>query len=152
MNPKDLYRYMNHQVTVILKPEAAKRLRVEGGSLTGKVTNVSESGIVLSARSTAAIIDASDIQDVRIRRGRVVVRMVRIFTGRDDVRQHLADRHGVWVQLLRTLTPEAAHLYHERIDHTDLGHRHGDKPGTQVIDTNAANKAMEELDEMELED
>ncbi len=148
----ELNRYMNHQVAVHLTREKASELRAEDCVVTGKVTKVSSSGIILSARSTTIILMAEDITDIRIRRGRVVVRMVRIFTDRDDVRQHLADRHGLWVGMLRTLTPEAAHAYHEKIDHSDLGHKHGEKPGTQVVDPDQANRAMEVLDEMELED
>lgn len=152
MNSKELARYMNHQIQVKLTPAAALRLRAESGSLTGRVTNVSKDGIVLSARSTVTIIAADEIDEVRIRRGRVVVRMVRVFSDRDDVRQHLADRHGVWVGLLRSLTPDSAHIYHEKIDHSDLGHQHGERtPGTQVVDPVAANEAMEQLDEMELD-
>lgn len=153
MKHQELSRYINHQVTVRLTPEGSRLLRVSDSHLMGKVTNVSSNGIVLSARSTSSILAADVIEDIEIRRGRtrVVVRMVRIFSDREDVRQHLADRHGVWVGLLRSLTPEAAYSYHEKIDHTDLGHHHGDKPGTQVVDADAAERAMEELDEMHLD-
>lgn len=152
MKTMDLNRYMNHQVAVHLTEGKARELKADDCVVTGKVTKVSNSGIILSARSTTTILLAEDITDIRIRRGRVVVRMVRVFSDRDDVRQHLADRHGLWIGLLRSLSPEAAHAYHEKIDHADLGHKHGDKPGTQVVDPDQANRAMEALDEMELED
>lgn len=152
MIAKELTRYMNHHVTLHLSESKANQLRLHDPILNGKVTNVSNEGIVFSVKSTTHILLAHDILDIRVRRGRVVTRMVRVFGPRDDVRQHLADRHGTSMVMLRSLSPEVALAYHQRIDHSDLGHRHGDKPGTRAIDPNLASQAMEQLDEMEMEE
>ena len=149
MNASELTRYMNHFVTLHLSEERATQLRLHDPILNGKVTNVSPQGIVFSVKSTAHIIMAHDILGIRVKRGRVVTRMVRVFTPQDDVRQHLADRHGTSMVMLRSLSSEVALAYHARIDHTDLGHRHGTKPGTRAIDPTEASRAMEQLDEME---
>lgn len=137
MEAKELTRYMNHFVTIHLSSERANQLRMHDPILVGKVTNVSPSGIVFSVKSTTHIFMAQDILEIRLRRGRVVVRVVRDFTSQDDVRQHLADRHGTSMVMLRSLSAEVALAYHARIDHSDLGHRHGPE------------RVMEQLDEME---
>lgn len=152
MKAQELTRYMNHHVTLHLTDSKVTQLKLDSPIISGKVTNVSPEGIVFSVKSTTHIILARDIFDIRIRRGRVVTRMVRVFGPRDDVRQHLADRHGTSMVMLRSLSPEVALAYHERLDHSDLGHRHGDKPGTRAIDPNLASQAMEQLDEMEMEE
>jgi hypothetical protein len=58
----------------------------------------------------------------------------------DDVRQHLADRHGVAVTWLNAAAPQQAFDYHADIDHSDLAHTHGSAAqrladGTQAADT-----------------
>lgn len=149
MSTLELYRYMNHVVTVMLSENRAAELKLDEPKLSGKVTSVSPRGIVLSARSTAIIILASDILGVRLKRDRVVTRMVRLFDDNDDPRQHLADRHGTSVTLLRTLAPETALKYHDKIDHTDLGHQHGNRPGIRTVNEGVADRIMERLDGME---
>ncbi len=140
MKPTELNRYMNHFVTLRLTEARAEQLRLEDPVLSGRVTNVSPSGLVFSVKSTTHIFMAPEILEIRLRRGRVVVRVVRDFTGQDDVRQHLADRHGTSIVMLRSLTAEVALAYHAKIDHSDLGHRHADPA-----------RIMEQLDEMEEE-
>ena len=143
MKANELTRYMNHFVTLRLSEARASQLRLhESQILVGKVTNVSPQGIVFSVKSTAHIILAQDILEIRVKRGRVVTRMVRAFTPQDDVRQHLADRHGTSMVMLRSLPPEVALAYHARIDHSDLGHRH---PAD-------ASRVMSQLDEIEPDD
>lgn len=127
MKADELTRYMNHVVTLRLAEAKAGQLRLDDPVLSGKVTNVSPVGIVFNAKSTTHILAAHDILEIRIKRGRVVTRVVREFTSEDDVRQHLADRHGTSMVMLRSLSPEVALTYHARIDHSDLGHRHGSK-------------------------
>lgn len=152
MKAAELTRYMNHFVTLRLDERRAGQLKLDDPVLNGKVTNVSSEGIVFSVKSTTHILLAQDILDIRVKRGRVVTRMVREFTERDDVRQHLADRHGTSMVMLRSLSPEVALAYHAKIDHSDLGHRHGPKPGTRAVDADGASRAMEQLDEMELDE
>lgn len=149
MSTLELQRFMNHVVTITLSDSRAAELKLEEPKLSGKVTNVSPRGIVLSAKSSATIVLVADIVNIRLKRDRVVSRMVRIFGSQDDVRQHLADRHGTSMSLLRTLSPEVALQYHDKINHSDLGHQHGDKVGTRTVDEVTAERIMNRLDEMD---
>lgn len=149
MEALELYQFINHVVTVRLSLAKAAELKLDEPRISGKVTEASPTGLVLAAKSTATILRTGDILGIRLKRDRVITRVLRIFTEDDDVRQHLADRHGAWMSLLRTLSPEAALAYHNKIDHSDLGHQHGLKPGTHLINGYAAEHTMRQLDEME---
>lgn len=149
MESLQLHRYMNHIVTITLSEGKAAELKLDEPRISGKVTNVSPRGLVLAAKSSATIIMADDILEVRLKRDRVITRMVRVFGPQDDVRQHLADRHGTFVSLLRSLSHEIALSYHNKIDHRDLGHQHGERPGTRAVNETEARFAMRQLDELE---
>jgi hypothetical protein len=41
-----------------------------------------------------------------------------------QMRQHLADRHGISLKWCREATEEQAVEYHNTLDHADLGHKH----------------------------
>lgn len=45
----------------------------------------------------------------------------------DTVRQHLLDKHSFSLALINTADEKRAIEIHDAIDHTDLGHAHGDK-------------------------
>lgn len=149
MSALELQRYINHVVTITLSETRAAELRVEDCRISGKVTDVSPRGLVLAAKSAATIILEADILDIRLKRDRVIARMVRTYGPRDDVRQHLADRHGTSMSLLRTLDPAVALVYHDKLDHKDLGHQHGPRPGTRTVNEDAAQSIMRQLDELE---
>ena len=149
LQASELYQFINHNVTVTLSDFKAAELNLADPNIAGKVVDVSDKGIVLSAKNAAIILSRQDILNLRFRRQRVVSRMVRIFGRQDDVRQHLADRHGTWISLLRTLNPEAALRYHEKIDHKDLGHQHSNKVGTRAVNEDVANRTINQLDEIE---
>lgn len=120
-------------------------------TIEGKAIAASEAGLVVRNRGTTRIIEPKEIIDIeetpRNRRPkRVVRRVVRVFGTTDDVRQHLADRHGVLVSVLNNVSPEDAGMMHANIKHDDLGHRHGDR----VLQAEAAMQALDvvDLDEM----
>jgi hypothetical protein len=52
----------------------------------------------------------------------------------DSARAHLADRHGLTLTEVNALPPQGALELHEKMDHTDLGHRHGVKSDEDEAD------------------
>lgn len=95
-------------------------------SLTGKVLQVSDTAIVVQARSNTRIVELVAISSVvEKRRPRPLVRRsIRILSDADSMRQHLIDRHGFSVTLATSIDEETAREYHAGYDHADLGHIH----------------------------
>lgn len=137
----DLQRFLNHLVIVETVVDN------ESETVTGKVLRVGNDSILLSRRSVTEIILVTHITEIRIKRTRVVVRLLRELTKADDIRQHLADRHAVFISVLRMISPDTAMKMHDRIDHRDLGHKHGPGVGAVLPDAEDALQAMEDLGE-----
>lgn len=95
-------------------------------SLTGRVLQVSDTAIVIQARSNTRIIELVAVTAVvEKRRPRPLVRRnIRILGAADSMRQHLVDRHGFSVTLATSIDEETAREYHTGFDHADLGHIH----------------------------
>jgi hypothetical protein len=119
-------------------------------TLEGKVAVVSDAGLALKMRSSTRIIDINRIlgfeEQARPKRKRVIKRYVRKIDEESDARQHLADRHGVLVSVLNAVDSETAREMHDKINHLDLGHQHGDKPQRGNVDTDTATQRLEDLD------
>lgn len=116
--------------------------------ITGKLLAATSKGIVVQTRSNTEIIELSALLDVEEAAKRPTLHIVRRWiktvtlgtpTGvvvkrwieeaaMPSVRQHLTDRHGVPLDLIKALSPEAAMTMHQGIDHSLLGHEHGTKP------------------------
>src|ERR1044071_3491120 len=112
---------------------------VEDGDITGKVLSVSKDGVVARFRGNPRILLLGDIvqfkEVVRPRRKRVIRRVIRRIEG-EALKQHLADRHAMFVSLCDAVDAETAKKIHDQISHEHLGHYHRDP-----------EEAMEELDE-----
>ena len=130
--------------------------------VNGKLLAVSPNGLVIQNKTGTEIIELANLLDIEetpkqpslhiVRRwikpvtlgsatGAVVKRWAEEATV-PSVRQHLADRHGVPLDLIKAATPEAALVLHDSIDHKLLGHEHGIKPpgtrGRKPKDRNGA--------------
>lgn len=114
------------------------------GEITGKVLAVGKDGLVVRHRGNARIVPLIDILDckevMRPRRKKVLRRVVRRITG-EAIKQHLADRHALFVDLCNAISVEDAHVIHNLINHSNLGHYHREP-----------SEAMDELDETSEED
>ena len=94
----------------------------------GKLLRASYHGIAIQEANQTSIIDLSIVQDIypASKQGKVVRRRLRYIVAL-QVRQHLLDRHGMQFDLIRALTPKVAKQLHDKIDHSNLGHRHKDR-------------------------
>lgn len=93
----------------------------------GKVRAVSDAGVALTNRNTTKLFEIDDIVDFEpvVRQRRVQRRRLRTLTDTDQsVRQHLADRHAIPIDVLNAVDEATARLMHDRIDHDKLGHVH----------------------------
>lgn len=109
------------------------------GEITGRVLAVTKLGVVVRHRGNPRIVLLDDIlsgnEVVRPRRTRVLRRVVRRIEG-VAIKQHLADRHALFVDLCNAISAEDAHVIHNNINHKNLGHYHREP-----------DEAMDELDE-----
>lgn len=119
----DLQRYQGKPIIVNYYDDPTDEPKL----FEGKVKGVSEAGVALANRNTSLIIEIAEIIDFEpvVRQRRVIRRHLRVLTDSDlSVRQHLADRHGLMVDLLNAVDEETARTMHDRIDHKPLGHDH----------------------------
>jgi hypothetical protein len=107
----------------------------DGGDVEGRCIAANEKAIVVKMGSKSRLIERHEILDIEVvdrsRPKKIVVRWIAEVTP-ESVRQHLADRHGMPVDLVPQ-DAESAMRIHGSIDHDSrrLGHRHGVKPKRQ---------------------
>jgi len=94
----------------------------------GKCLVATSSGLVVQTKSKSELLEMGRVIDID------VIELVRRLSVRwldhvspAAVRQHLLDRHGLRFDLLKVMDVETAVKLHDGIDHTALGHRHGEK-------------------------
>lgn len=99
--------------------------------VTGKCVASGEKGLVLQVKGRTLIFEAKDILDVEVigkrRNSRVSIRWIDKID-QTIVRQHLLDRHGLPLAIVRGLSSTDAMRMHDAVDHEKLGHRHGVRP------------------------
>lgn len=125
----------------------------------GHVVKANAAAIILKSGNKTELYERHQILDYEIvdksKPRKIVVRWIAHPTD-DKIRQHLADRHAIPVDLIPS-TIDAAKALHDSIDHEKrkLGHRHGEKPKrrrrTQAdLDTVAERASL--INEVETED
>jgi hypothetical protein len=122
-------------------------------TLEGKVISASDAGLCIRHRGGPVIIDANkiigEIEEIkRPPRRKIMRRYVRLIDADTPAKQHLADRHGTFVSVLDSVDEDTARLMHDKIDHEDLGHRHGPRGGGNGVEDGAIER-LDELDELE---
>jgi hypothetical protein len=116
----------------VTRPEVQSRfqryvaVRVAGteDELHGKVLEVSDDAFVLQTRTDTRVIQYVDVTSLIERRRGVTRRRLRLIGAGESVRQHLADRHAIFVSLLRVAGEDTLRDMHDKINHSDLGHMH----------------------------
>lgn len=121
-------------------------------TLEGRVVALHDSEFALGQRSGPVIIRLADVigeieEIVKQRKKRVVKRYVRVMGPDENVKQHLADRHAIFVDLLNVIPDDDARAMHSRIAHDNLGHIHGERPSRPTVSPGEAAIRLEELEE-----
>lgn len=99
----------------------------------GKVTSATTAGLVIQTRRSVEIIEAQHILDVEELTRSTVRRLVRRWIkhpNAESIKQHLVDRHGFPWDLVaaKEISADMLLAKHEKMDHSNLGHNHGEKP------------------------
>lgn len=130
----NLLEYADKHVNVTYLDEG------ENKTITGLVTKANAMAILVRPRGKQfVLVDAESIASITeidspVKVPRIKVRsMEKILT--DQVRQHLADRHGLSLGLIPDGADEAEKL-HDQIDHSKLGHHH--RPDVDEVAERAA--------------
>lgn len=119
----NLPQYAGRKVLLTTKAEGGDAETVEG---TAEVAN--EKGLIFrpKGRSRSSLVEAADIVSVEFApttsKTLEASRVLPVQPGR--VRQHLLDRHGWSLTAVNGLSEDEAIERHNKIDHSDLGHRH----------------------------
>lgn len=118
-----LVDYAGKQVVMHLIQEDGSLREVEG-----KIEDASEVGLAFKEKGKRDISlvlpnEVEEIEAAPIKPKKVVQKKLKPVQAA-NVRQHLADRHGLLISELNEMTDEDAETYHNSIDHGDLGHRH----------------------------
>lgn len=147
----NLLEYADKHVTVTYLDEG------ENKTITGLVTKANAMAILVRPKGKSfVLVDVESVAsitevDTPVKVQRIKVRsMEKILT--DQVRQHLADRHGLSLGLIPDDATEAEKL-HDAIDHSKLGHHH--RPDVdEVAERAAVLDAVTEndIDEEDVED
>lgn len=121
--PNDLTQFDGHNVLIVLAQEDGSATEV-----TGKVEAASAAGIAFKEKGKRDIELFNPSQIVEITRlpekPKPVVQRKMKEVSEKNVRQHLADRHGLTRTQVNQMTSEEALRIHDSCDHTDLGHQH----------------------------
>lgn len=126
----DLAAFANKRVVIVRnlpEPDAEGNATVE---IEGTVQAVNEMGVLIKPKGkvTFDLITTDEIEDVFEKAAedkKVTVSKLKP-VAREKVKRHLADRHGIAVDWLNSVSDEEAEAYHDGIDHeaAKLGHRH----------------------------
>lgn len=93
--------------------------------IEGNVRSADTTGIVLLAKEGPSIITISEMIDIyETDAPRPLVRRKLRHIGARQARQHLLDRHGMALDLIRATTAATAFILHEALNHSNLGHQH----------------------------
>ncbi len=106
--------------------------KVDGSEHEGKISAVSPILIMFVPKGTRSgeLVTVADVQDIQLRpekpRKLSQKSMDPVTTGR--VRRHLLDYHGTTLAEVNGMGDVEAEIFHDAIDHSDLGHNHDGRP------------------------
>lgn len=144
---KKLAQYDDKRVNITFKNDEGEVVTQEG-----KVESASEVGVLFKERgkSSMSIIEPDDIESIElaaVREPKISVKKLKpVELGK--ARAHLADRHGLNMAYINSVTEQQAFDYHAELDHKelDLGHIHeGDEePEAPIADVSDVEGAEPE--------
>lgn len=122
----DLTAYDGKKVIVTVN-QGDSAEEIEGTVETGNAL-----GLLIKPKGKASveIIEAGQIEQVVLapeKLKNIVQKYVKVLE-LGKARQHLADYHAATLTEVNSMTEESAFSAHQAIDHSDLGHIHGEKP------------------------
>lgn len=124
---EELAQFEGKRVIVTIKTDDGKLDEVEGFA-----DKANALGLLFKpkGKSTLDIVGVDDIEQIVLIPEPIKALKARYIKDADEegVRAHLIASHGVTLTVVNSMTDKAALEWHATIDHTDLGHIHGEKP------------------------
>jgi hypothetical protein len=142
VNPKELEKFSGKQVILTVKAEDGTAKEIPG-----KVEGASEVGLAFKEKGKREVqlVEPDQIEDISEAptEAKKVTQKKLKPVKKEQVRQHLADRHGYNRSEINSMTDDAAFDFHEKLDHKDLGHKHvaeseATEGGTEPADESSA--------------
>ena len=123
VNPNDLAQFQGKNVILTVKGDDGTAKEVPG-----KVEGASPVGLAFKEKGKRDVIlvepgDIEDIAEAPTEAKKVTQKKIKPVKT-EQVRQHLADRHGYKRSDLNGMNDAEAEEFHNKLDHTDLGHKH----------------------------
>lgn len=152
MTALDVSTYIGKKVIVTAKDGEDGSKEIEG-----KVEAASELGILIKpkGRNDLTLIEAGDLLDVLAppeQERRLAVKYIKKDIEPGQMRRHLLDRHGLSISYVNGISESDAITYHDGVDHSDLGHQHGERPKKKTSRDVAIEAAEAAVDEEEFVD
>lgn len=122
VDPKTLENFQDKQVILIIEGED------QNYEFEGKVEAASEAalGFKEKGKRDMVIIEPGQIVEISLAPEKIKKitskKMKPVADG--NMRQHLADRHGLKLEEVNRMSEEDAVKYHDKLDHSALAHRH----------------------------
>lgn len=131
MTDTDLTKYEGQRIIVQVKLDEPNEKGETLIEVEGKAEAANALGILLKpkGRTQVELIEAAKIESVEFAPEapkKIAVKTIAV-VDYGKARQHLADRHGQNLDTVNALTEEEALDQHNALDHTGLGHVHGEK-------------------------
>lgn len=141
----DLTKFDGKKVVIVHNLTEANDKGELAEEVEGTALAANAMGVLLKPKGTtqATLIEAANIEEISLapeKPKKLVVRWLKdVEYG--NARQHLVSSHGYNVSKVEPMTEEAALEFHETLDHSDLAHRHGEKPAKGESDSSATSES-----------
>ena len=122
VDPKTLDQFQDKKVILVIEGDD------ENYEYEGTVEAASEAalGFKEKGKRDLVIVKPSEIVEISLapEKAKKVTQKKMKPIAEGNVRQHLADRHGLKLEEVNRMSEEEAVKYHDKLDHSILGHRH----------------------------
>jgi hypothetical protein len=140
MTTQDLAKFDGKKVVIVHNLAEANAKGELAEEVEGTALAANGMGVLLKPKGTtqAVLIEAGNIEEINFapeKPKKLVVRWLKdVEYG--NARQHLASSHGYQVSKIEPMDEQAALEFHGTLDHSDLAHRHGEKPAKVSAESN----------------
>lgn len=122
INPQDLPQYEGKKIILVLKTDDGAK-EFEG---TAEAASEAALGFKEKGKRDLVLVEPDAIEEISLvpEKPKKVTQKKMKPIAEGNVRQHLADRHGIPLSDLKDVSEEDAKKAHDNMDHSDLGHKH----------------------------
>jgi hypothetical protein len=147
MPVQDLTKFDGKKVVIVHNLPEANAKGELAEEIEGTALAANTMGVLLKPKGTtqAILIEIGNIEEINLapeKPKKLVVRWLKdVEYG--NARQHLVSSHGYQISKVEAMAEDAALEFHNTLDHSDLAHRHGEKPAKASESNGTAEAAAE---------